>query len=490
MFNRKRCILLSLLVMALFLTCFVSGQSQAARKAKKNDYQPITMKMIWYGSASSQMPTAFDYVCSQIKERYNVDLQIDFYDTNTYREKVNILWAAGDLPDFVRIIGADKQIEGVQNNVFVPLTDIVKNSKEWKKVNPAYLESSTFNGEIYSLPDQRPIPEGIFYRADWAKKLKLKVPTNPEEMYQMLYGFAKKDPDGNGKNDTYGLSMRNDFGMSQALWGMFLPAVPGYSYYDKTTDSIKNTLYLTDDMKKALRWFNRLYQEKVLDPEWVVDQNKTVEKKFVSGKTGIWIKGAQLGTPRQATMAKTFPGCDLRTIPTIMGPYGPNYKINARDDLMFLTTKCKDIARGKKIMEYMYSAEGIMAQQMGEKGKVWKVENGQLIWLIKDADKFYNPGNLLSSVFDIKLPMPDPRLEASMKAIKGYIVNPSINRFSSDPSVVSISTGLSNYRSEMITKMIIGETPIDQYDNFLAEYSKKGGDDVLAQVNKLYKASK
>ena len=476
----------SLLVVMLLFSCvtfFGAEQSEA----KKQNYSPITMKMVLYGSSISFNQSAMNYAIKKVKDRFNVNLQIDYYDPNTYYEKINVLWAAGDLPDFLELIDTGKQIEAVENKAFVPLTDV---AKKWKDVNPLYLESGRFNGQIYGLPWYRPVPDAICYREDWLKKLNLKVPTNPETLYEMLYAFAKKDPDGNGKNDTYGFSMRSDFGMGQPLWGLFLPSAAGRLYYDKATDSIKDSIYLVNDMKKALKWFNRAYKDRVLDPEWVLDKNKNVEQKFVSGKTGMWIKGAQFIASRQDSMAKSFPSCQLATLSTMKGPYGPNYKISsAVEDMMFMTTKCKDIERGKKVLEYWHSVEGVMDRQMGEKGKDWTIENDKLVWLMKGGNTGYNPGALVTGIQNIKPPVPSPLLESSMKAIKGHEVTKNFARFAEAESVNVTYVNINTLKDETLSKMIIGEVPIEKYDEFLEKYKASGGDKMLAEVNRLYKAS-
>ena len=46
----------------------------------------------------------------------------------------------------------------------------------------------------------------FYYRADWAEKLSIATPTTIDEYYNMLKAFTEQDPDGNGQNDTYGLT--------------------------------------------------------------------------------------------------------------------------------------------------------------------------------------------------------------------------------------------------------------------------------------------
>src|SRR5690606_7099573 len=45
-----------------------------------------------------------------------------------------------------------------------------------------------------------------YVRQEWLDKLNLKVPTNYEEMVNVMKAFVENDPDGNGKKDTFGMT--------------------------------------------------------------------------------------------------------------------------------------------------------------------------------------------------------------------------------------------------------------------------------------------
>ena len=51
-------------------------------------------------------------------------------------------------------------------------------------------------------------PLALYIRQDWLTRLGLKTPATWEEVAQVAEAFTRKDPDGNGKNDTFGLAER------------------------------------------------------------------------------------------------------------------------------------------------------------------------------------------------------------------------------------------------------------------------------------------
>ena len=72
-------------------------------------------------------------------------------------------------------------------------------------------------------PSGRPLGKGIIIREDWLNNLKLKKPTNLNELYEVLKAFTYGDPDRDGKDDTIGLTDRNDlvFGSFKTISSYF-----------------------------------------------------------------------------------------------------------------------------------------------------------------------------------------------------------------------------------------------------------------------------
>lgn len=72
-------------------------------------------------------------------------------------------------------------------------------------LHPFIRRMMLFDGGILGLPVTGH-PLALYLRQDWLAKLKLKPPVTWDDFYQVAEAFTKKDPDGNGKPDTYGLA--------------------------------------------------------------------------------------------------------------------------------------------------------------------------------------------------------------------------------------------------------------------------------------------
>jgi putative aldouronate transport system substrate-binding protein len=54
---------------------------------------------------------------------------------------------------------------------------------------------------------RNPIRAAVMFRQDWLDKLGLKAPGNYRGFVQVAKAFTEQDPDGNGQNDTYGITI-------------------------------------------------------------------------------------------------------------------------------------------------------------------------------------------------------------------------------------------------------------------------------------------
>ncbi len=113
----------------------------------------------------------------------------------------------------------------VKTEQFVQFKDAIRDGQFWEigpyleefenlsKLRESTLENSKVDGGLYSLYMGRPLSRsGLIYRKDWADNLGIETPKTIDEFYEMLRAFTEDDPDGNGKNDTIGLTDRGNLG--------------------------------------------------------------------------------------------------------------------------------------------------------------------------------------------------------------------------------------------------------------------------------------
>ncbi|MDX2529075.1 sugar ABC transporter substrate-binding protein [Streptomyces europaeiscabiei] len=73
------------------------------------------------------------------------------------------------------------------------------------------------DGEHYGIPYSRQA-QTLMIRKDWLKKLGLQAPTSWAEMLGVAKAFADRDPDGDGRKDTYGMVVPGSAQNGYAAW--------------------------------------------------------------------------------------------------------------------------------------------------------------------------------------------------------------------------------------------------------------------------------
>lgn len=157
---------------------------------------------------------------------------------------------------------------------------------------------------IYSIPEPDSVDRNlyvadrgaIFYRKDWAEKLGFKTPpTTYADFKAMLDAFVNKDPDGNGKKDTLGLTTSGTGYLTS--FGANSQGV--LSTWFKQTDGTWTHGLVTPQFEKSLVYYRDLFTNGLLDPEFAQLKYQQAQQKFASGAAGAmfyysdtsWING-------------------------------------------------------------------------------------------------------------------------------------------------------------------------------------------------------
>lgn len=180
---------------------------------------------------------------------------------------------------------ADCKLAGITTD----MTDYV--TRQWPdykngKVRKEIIDLWNTGGKFIMIPKEEGWKLALIYRTDWLAKLGMQPPTNTDELKAVAIAMAKKDPDGNGKNDTYGLAIEND-----STWNMgnLIYAFGADNYFDieASTGLATGKGYLKNDaFLKELTFYRDLYKDKVINPNSFITPNVTGE--FEAGKTGMF----------------------------------------------------------------------------------------------------------------------------------------------------------------------------------------------------------
>jgi len=312
------------------------------------------------------------YFMEKLKEETNITVDYEWYAADTTDDavqKTSMAIASGEIPDFMIVDRAQLALLAKTDLIvkdLQPLWDTYASDKlkEWTmSEGGAAWESMRYNGTIMGIP----VTDGIankggmmWIRKDWLDNLNLEIPTTMDELYDVMLAFKNNDPDGNGQDDTIGMTMHKDFlngpGMGDAL-GVF----NGFGAYPYiwTKDSNGELTYGTtmDTAKDALAWLNRAYQDGLIVQDFSALDSTKASEATVSGRSGVqfganWnamapLQSAVDNNPDAQWIAVPLPGVD--------GLGTPQTDLNIRQ-IYVISSKCEHPEAFIKLMNFYVDA--------------------------------------------------------------------------------------------------------------------------------------
>jgi len=269
-----------------------SNSEKPADGAATVPEKPLKIRMV-ASSGNGQAPILGTNVQKIMEERFNIEIELLPVNATT-AEPYSLFFAQGGSadvyltppPDVNKLIdqGLFRKLDVNQLYERMP----VWMSKVESLVGDPELAKKLmlYNGELYQIPyTHGPLTEsGLFIvRKDWMDKVGItQEPKTLDEFEAMLKAFTEKDPDNNGKNDTYGIHGGQRYNFNY-LWGAF-GFIPK-SYYAR--DGKVTYTSILPEYKEALKVAQRWYKAGYVDPEFVTDDRTKQRNKWSEGKFGV-----------------------------------------------------------------------------------------------------------------------------------------------------------------------------------------------------------
>jgi putative aldouronate transport system substrate-binding protein len=211
-------------------------------------------------------------------------------------EKLTEQLAIGVVPDIMTGLNRSQFEFVVRLGLAADVTDLLADygtplTKEILDSDGGYaLQSSSFDGRLYALPYVYGNTDNIcmmWIRTDWLTNLDLEYPKTADELYDVFDAFVHDDPDQNGDDDTVGLISTDTLWECGSIFNIF-GAQPFWSwYYDENNILKYSTVSFTDNIKKALSFMQRLYQNGLMYKEFGIMSKDKYDEMFTEGKAGI-----------------------------------------------------------------------------------------------------------------------------------------------------------------------------------------------------------
>lgn len=469
------------------------------------------------------------------EEKFDVNFDIWNVENSQYQEVMNLRLSSGEVPDFM-YCSADMMVQWAGQGLLaeIPLDFLKEHAPDAYdmaiELSPDVFKATTINGKVYGL-SWIPMPESsvrygpAVWRGDWLEAVGItKTPETLKEFEEAFYKFAKEDPDGNGVDDTYGLSAS---GMRD-LWGAY--GLGQDAWIEKNGKVVYAPIQ--PEAKEVLKLFNKWYEDGVIDPEYITYDIVTgtggentggawyISNAFASGRIGftghsgyrfwkpavdeedapgaMWnemynrnpqaaenLVFGKLATGPTGLSGTYYAGQSNPVIGNPMWAFGKHLE-NQPERFAKLLSVLNDI----KYQNSETKKESFLTSWYGIKGEDWDYDSNGGIKVIGEAanDSTYMTRMGGHHVFSFLGPytwpgLPNKMLDwAKANNFEQGILKRAVPAGTIVDAQAKYGTELLTMQQEAFNAIITGKQPISYFDEFVEKWYKNGGQKIEEEI--------
>jgi putative aldouronate transport system substrate-binding protein len=352
--------------------------------------QPITLRaMISLNPNYPTNMTTSPY-WAMVEKETGIKIDWDVGIGNDVTQKKNLMFASGDYRDvLIEVCNFDDQEQyGVGEGILIPLDEYVNDQympnfyNLWKNYPVLIKQGTSTNGKLYAIPnvtiyrtelgDRFPV-----INRNWLDKLGLAMPRTTGEFETVLQAFKTRDPNGNGRPDEVPFQLFLDH--THFVTGFFgITDTPNHLALEN--DRVVYQPYSHPRYREAIEWISRLYRAGLIDPEYLTQDESTLNAK---------IKGATAGAfmaYRFAGMQYTYDGMDQDYVLMDPPPAAPGanlawrWNINGLDSNTVITSANKYVKETMRWIDYQMDPNIGIQGRNGPVGLLWDYDsNGKQV---------------------------------------------------------------------------------------------------------------
>lgn len=438
--------------------------------------KPVKLDIIETGSGLPSPDQ--DIIKQELDKALGTDLNLTVYASgDDYKNQLNVRMSSANFPD---LFAVDRQQlkQFTDQGLLLDLTPYLDKLKPVQDfIGADSLKKGMLNGKTYAIAKSPQVPYNTYWiRQDWLDKLGLKIPTTPEEMLEVAKAFTEKDPDGNGKKDTYGLT-GGKLGAFDTIFGAYGVGMDGGTPTVYVKDNkVVNSLY-DPGMKDALAFIQKMIAAGSVDPELLANSGLQHQQKAIKGQAGIvYLDWPNVTKDQFVEQIKAVnPNAKWVQVDALKGPGGKfvsAYDIGKAAALYAVPKSLeKNPEKLQKVIDllnYVSSKDGSLLVQYGVKGKHFNLDGSKVVptdlmgkeggyfWLYQFA------GRPEMEYLTVKFGPQAKFMEYASKqphidGLAGFVDMP--NGYN--------AADASRYIEEEFSKFLYGKRPLSEYDSFL-----------------------
>lgn len=433
-----------------------------------------------------------------------------------YASKKNTLLSTNDLPDIIQVAQSDVN-NFADTGIFVDLSkykDRLPNFYEKAEQIPE-AKFTFINGSPFAFPtlNRWDLTRGssLVVRSDVMEELGIAAPKTFDEFYTMLKKFKEAYPDSVpyvNRNGSKNLMMTLGYSLGSGHTIMFDPQADKFLFQPAKPET-----------KQALTYLNKLYQEKLLDPDYISVTGAQWEEKIAAGKGLSYLDNVGFAQRHLPGLREVDGNAmwDNMLIPTnsfgySRALYTAPQNINR---LWAISSNSKHIDAAIDMFNWLYSEEAADLLNLGIEGEDFIRQADGTIELTPQVIATYNNDK---GIFDSKamhkdrgnaayetfIPYSDLHsyfvgtddmllrwyeIQQNDQAYAFPVPNPPLNAEERE-TVAEIQPKLETIATEMFDKLITGAETIDAFDKYMERFKAEGVDKLEKIFNDAYQRMK
>lgn len=464
---------------------------------------------------------------SAVKERTNVDFDLSITARTEYENQKSLLVNSGDAPYIIpKTYEESAYVAGGQ---IVPISDWVQYMPNYMKaVNDWGLEEDLkaklqADGKYYALPGLWEVSGGGYsyiIRKDIFEAAGIDVEAEEGKWtYEDFYAALKKVQEFTGKNNIFSDQFKGESTLNIA--GVVYGVTGGWGKANGMKfDHDKQQFYFADaseDFKAYVTYFNKLINEKIMDPESFTQDDDVAKAKLFKGDTYVMNGNYQLMADYQTKMED--PNAELYMIVQPGGPKGMLQMETSRleNGIMISQNALDDLGEEEfiKMLRFVdwlwYSDEGQTLSLWGVEGETYTKDaegnfvlnpeitfNGMNPTATKKLNADFGFGNgMFAYGGSSKLKL--SKMTEGERAYNDRIfatrdvrkLDPPIMATTDQSEQLNlIQTPLMDYISTMTLKFITGQEPLSNWDTYTATVEANGSSRYEQLANEVFESTK
>ncbi len=430
-----------------------------------------------------------------------------------YNEGLQTMFASGEnIPDVFRPLRSGLDETLINQNAAVPLDDLLQEYAPhlWENIPMEVwniVRSNSSDEKIYWIPQAYVdyAERGWFIRQDWLDTLNLEIPKTKEELVTVLKAFRDGDPNGNGLKDEIPTGAEKGPNWLHGFFDMY-----GIPFFGETPewDLVDGKVTYGPVMphaKEAVEFMKMLYDEKLLDPETFLNTADTWKAKISEDKVGLWYHVIhQIDTFAGANLMQKNPNARITGLapPKVPGVDGFVTRLRvANKDWMIPKVNEENAANVLTYLDWFETEEGKNFVAYGIEGETWeKGKDGKIIYYAeKDSPELFTAR--YHGLKGLQAGYPEFYHEAIMGpkpyGLGDMAVEAAKIAYNASKTIAGDGMPLSVYNDypdaqdhklykEYLTKIVIGDWPLEKWDEFEEKWYKNGGEEITKRVNEWY----